>query len=205
MKYRFILLIFLIGFLSGCQKHDKRYLVVSKIKSTAKLATTQTTIDKLVVGNKERKLFGLVKISGSDFVAESEATILTGIDLTKLEKDDVQIKGNLIEVQLPPVEVLDFQYPFDKFKINHALSNQRALSKIDVLDMESFYRQAEIDIRNQIPYMGIREQTEANTRILLTGLLTNLGYKEIYISFKPSKEPMIPTINWKKYLNTDHE
>ncbi|MCU4177096.1 DUF4230 domain-containing protein [Carboxylicivirga sp. N1Y90] len=184
-------------------KREKRWLVISKIKSTAKLATTQTTIDKVVIGNKQRKAFGLVRISSSDFVAYSEATVLTGIDLTKLDRKDVEIDGDVIELKLPAVEVLDFNYPFEKFEIDHHLSNNKFMSTIDVIDMESFFRQAESDIREHLKYMGITEQTEENTRKMLEGLLKNMGYKEIYIEFKNDSTELIPKINWDKYLNSN--
>ncbi len=76
----YILLVFIILIFSGCQK-NKRHLVISKIKSTAKLATTETIIDKVVIGHKERKIFGLVKISNAEFVAYSQAIIKTGIEI----------------------------------------------------------------------------------------------------------------------------
>jgi hypothetical protein len=177
--YIFILLVLL---LSGCQK-NKRYLVVSKIKSTAKLATTETIIDKVVVGQKKKTVFGLVKLGNAEFVAYSHATVKTGIDLTRLKHNDIKINGNVIELNLPPVEVIDFSYPFNSYVIDTVLSDNDLFNKIDVIDQEYYFRQAELDIRKQLKYMGIVEQTQENTRKLLTGLLTNLGYKEIYITF----------------------
>lgn len=202
-KLKYIAVVFLAACMLFACKREKRWLVISKIKSTAKLATTETTIDKVVIGNKQRKAFGLVRISSSDFVAYSEATVLTGIDLTKLSRNDVEINGNVIEVKLPPVEVLDFEYPFEKFEIDEHLSNNKFLSKIDVIDMESFFRQAESDIREHLEYMGIKEQTEENSRKMVEGLLKNMGYKEIYIVFKDDSTELIPLINWDKYLNSD--
>ncbi len=172
---------------TGCKK-AKRPLVISKIKSTAKLATTETIIDKVVVGDKERLIFGLVKISNAEFVAYSQATVKTGIDLTKIKRSDVVIDGEIIEIILPPVEVLDFAYPFEKFEIDKILSDNDLLNKIDVIDQENFFRKAEIDIRKHLKYMGIIEQTQENTRKLMEGMLKNLGYEEIYISFVDSSE-----------------
>ena len=43
---------------------------------------------------------------------------------------------------------------------------------------------AELDIRNNLKYTGITEATEIKTRLMMEGLLKNLGYEEIYISFK---------------------
>lgn len=184
---KLITILFIFGLLvfSGCQK-NKRHLVISKIKSTAKLATTETIIDKVVIGQKERKIFGLVSISNAEFVAYSQAIVKTGIDLTKIKRDDIKIDGNIIELELPAVEVLDFAYPFERYVIDTMLSDNDIFNKIDVIDQEDFFRKAEVDIRKYLKYMGITEQTQENTRKMMEGLLKNMGYEEIYISFSDS-------------------
>ena len=161
---------------------------VSKIRSVLKLSTTETVIDKVVVGEKTKKFLGIVKLGDADFVATSEATVKTGVDLSKLQPKDIRIDGKRIEVDLPPIEVLDFQYPFQKFKIDENLTNNEVFAKIDVFDQEYFYRQAELDIRKNLKYTGIVEQTQINTRKILEGLLLNLGYNEVYISFDETKD-----------------
>ena len=183
----YILAISILLVFSACQK-NKRHLVISKIKSTAKLATTETIIDKVVIGQKERKIFGLVKISNAEFVAYSQAIVKTGIDLTKIKRNDIKIDGNIIELNLPPIEVLDFAYPFERYVIDTILSDNDIFNKIDVIDQEDFFRKAEVDIRKHLKYMGITEQTQENTRKLMEGLLKNLGYEEIYISFADSTQ-----------------
>ena len=139
--------------LVGCKDKD-RHLVISKIKSTAKLATAETIIDKVVVGQKERRMFGLVKVSNAEFVAYTQATVKTGIDLNKLQKEDVTIENGIIEINLPPIEVLDFVYSFEDYKIDSILSDNDILNKIDVIDQEDFFRKAEVDIRKHLKYMG---------------------------------------------------
>lgn len=181
----YILIIFSLLVFSGCQK-NKRHLVISKIKSTAKLATTETIIDKVVIGQKERKIFGLVKISNAEFVAYSQAIVKTGIDLTKIKRDDIKIEGNIIELELPAIEVLDFAYPFERYVIDTILSDNDIFNKVDVIDQEDFFRKAEVDIRKHLKYMGITEQTQENTRKMMESLLKNLGYEEIYIEFADS-------------------
>lgn len=183
--YIFVLLIAIV--FTGCKKND-RHFVISKIKSTAKLATTETIIDKVVIGQQERRIFGLVKVSNAEFVAYTKATVKTGIDLTKLKKGDVEIDGNLIELNLPPIEVLDFVYSFEDYKIDSILSDNDFMNKIDVIDQEDFFRMAELDIRKHLKYMGIKEQTEENTRKMMEGVLKNIGYEEIYITFTQSEE-----------------
>lgn len=189
----YIIIILLLVGLSSCQK-NKRHLVVSKIKSTAKLATTETVIDKIVIGQKGREFFGLVSISNSEFVAKSQAIVKTGIDLTKIRPESVKIVGNTIEITLPPIEVIDFSYPFDKFEIDHELSDNTFLSKIDVIDQEIFFRKAELDIRKHLKYFGIQEETQKTTRKFMYSMLQNMGYKEIYISFEDTTE-LIQQVN----------
>ena len=191
-KTLFISLLLLLVF-SACQR-NKRYLVVSKIKSTAKLATTETVINKVIIGQKKKSLFGLVRLGSAGFVAYSQATVKTGIDLTKLKRNDIKIDGNVIELNLPPVEVLDFSYPFSSYVMDTVLSDNDIFNKIDVIDQENYYRMAENDIRQQLKYMGIVEQTKENTRKLLEGLLTNLGYKEVYITFADTND-LIQQVN----------
>lgn len=182
----YILFISLALIFSGCQK--KRHFVISNIKSTAKLATTETIIDKVVIGQQERRIFGLVKVSNAEFVAYTKATVKTGIDMTKLKKGDVNIEQGMIEINLPPIELLDFVYSFEDYKIDSVLSDNDFMNKIDVIDQEAFFRMAELDIRKHLKYMGIIEQTKENTRKMMEAMLKNIGYEEIYISFTETDE-----------------
>ncbi|MBV6644527.1 MAG: DUF4230 domain-containing protein [Cyclobacteriaceae bacterium] len=179
------LLLFLV--ITSCKQEDERYLVVSKVKSAAKLATTETTIDKVVLGTQERKLLGFIKVNKAHFAAYTQATITAGVDLSKLDPGDIVIQDKRIEIDLPHVEVLDFSYPFSKYRIDSTITRNAFLNKIDILDHEKFYMMAELDIRNNLRYTGIEKATEDKTRIMMEGMLKNLGYEEVYVTFKPGQ------------------
>ncbi len=183
MKYQHYLIVLLI-FISSCKNEDQRYMVVSKVKSAAKLATTETIIDKVVLGTQEKKLLGLIKVNTAYFAANTQAIIKSGVDLALLEEDDIKIEDKRITITLPHVEVLDFSYPFSSYHIDSTITRNRFLNRIGILDHERFYMMAELDIRNNLKYTGIREATELKTRLMMEGLLKNLGYEEIYITFK---------------------
>lgn len=170
--------------IASCNKEDKRYQVVSKIKSAAKLGTTETIIDKVVLGTQEKRLLGLIKINKAHFAARTQAIITCGIDLNKLAPEDFDINKKRIEIELPHVEVLDFSYPFSRYRIDSTVTRNAFLNKMDILDHEKFYMLAELDIRNNLKYTGIKTATEQKTRLMMEGLLKNLGYEEIYITFK---------------------
>ena len=183
--------------LSSCKKEDR--FAISRIKSVAKLATTETIIDKLIVGSKEKRIFGLVKVQDASFAASTQAVVKCGIDLNELMEEDVRIEGAKISLLLPHVRVLDFSYPFQSFKIDKHIFDDSYRNRFEIVDYETFYRKAEIDIRDHLVFMGIKEDTETKTRLMMQALLQNLGYTEIYITFKEGVFVETLNPNYKEY------
>ncbi len=183
LKPYLIILISSLLFIS-C-KEDKRGLVVGKIQKASELATTEFTVNKLVHGTKTKKIAWVFKLNEARFLAYSQAKIKTGIELGRLRKEDIDIDGDIISIMLPPVKVVNFSYPPESFYLDSLISDpNQFLNKISIEEQEHFFREAELDIRNNLKYIGIVETTQQNTRILLTRLLSSLGYNEIHINFK---------------------
>ena len=186
-RYRlrcFVLCLFGWGLLVSCQK-DERGLVVGKIQRASDLATTEFTVDKIVHGTKTKKVAWFIKLSEARFLAYSQARIKAGIDLSDIRESDISIERKKITLRLPPVKVINFSYPPASFQEDTLISDPSAfLNTISIADQEAFFRQAELDIRSNLEYMGIVETTQGHTRTLLTQLLRSLGYEEIYITFE---------------------
>ncbi len=178
-----IYLIMAVFLLSGCKK-DERAMVVGKVQQASDLVTSEFTVDKVVFGKKSRRLF-FIPVNEATFLAYSQAKIKTGIDLTQLREEDVQIEGVKINLILPPIEVINFSYPSTSFREDTLISQpNRFLNSISVQDQEEFFRSAEMDIRENLAYMGLVKSSQTNTRKLLNTMLKTLGFEEIYIQFK---------------------
>lgn len=162
-------------------------MVVSQVKSAAKLATTEFVLDKTILATKDRKILLVIPLNAALFVAYTEAIVTAGVDVNKLKKEDITIDGNSISIKLPAVEVINFSYPFDKYKIDNELSHDEFLNKFTLEEHEELYRQSELEIRSLLKQIGVVEQTEEKTRQLMENLLKNLGYTEVYIEFKDCK------------------
>ncbi len=179
--------------LFSCQK-DERALVVGKIQSAGDLVSSEFTVDKVVFGRKTKNLIWF-KFNEANFMAYSKARIKTGIDLTKIQEKDITISEDKIDLKLPPIEVINFSYPPGSFVEDSLISNPKVfLNKINLEDQEEFFRLAELDIRNNLQYMGIVKTSQDHTRQMFNLMLRSLGYREIYISFK-SNELIIPQVN----------
>ncbi|MEM6737951.1 MAG: DUF4230 domain-containing protein [Bacteroidota bacterium] len=198
----------LIGMLLVSCGRDNRALIVGKIHSASKLATTEFTIDKIVHGTKTKKIGWFIKLNEARFIAYSKAKVKAGVNLRNLKEEDIDIKDQSISLKLPPIEVINFSYPPQEFELDTRISKDKFLNNITVFDQEEFFRRAEIDIRNNLQYMGIVETTQEHTRSMLIVMLKSLGYKEIYIEFE-SDELIIDTVLlleeenswWGHYLN----
>lgn len=170
----------LAGILLGCGPSDPRGLIVSKVQASAKLATVEYVLNKYIFGLKKKK-FLFVKLSDANFIAQSEARVKVGIDLSKLKPQDVEVNGKSIKLKLPPVEILNFSYPPDKFEMDTVLSD----GKIKIEDIEIFSRLAEVEIRRDLHFVDIEETGQEKTRLFLSTLFKNMGFEEVLFEFEP--------------------
>lgn len=182
MKY-LIPFVLLLVLASSCRKTDEG-LVVSKIQKASKLATTEFTLSKVVVATKGKSLLWVIKLNEALFVANTQAVVKAGINLENLTKDDIQIDGQSIQIQLPYIEILNFSYPIDKVQIDSTITGNQFMNKFTLADYDRTLEEAELKIREVLPYLGIVDATKKKTRIMLETLLKGLGYTEIFLEFK---------------------
>ena len=153
--------------------------MVSKIRKASKLATVEFTIDKTVFASRDKKLLWLIKLNHADFLAYTQAFVKTGIDLNKLQPDDVVIDGKMIRLTLPHIEVLNFSYPIEKYRIDKEITRNAFLNRFTIEDYDKFYQQAEINIRNNLKYLGIVKTTEEKTISVATSGISSPFLKSI--------------------------
>jgi hypothetical protein len=177
-------MIFMLGACSDDDKDIQRALVVNKLKSSSDLATVEYVIKKLIIADKEKSVFGIRIARNASFMAETKAVILAGIDLRDIREKDVVIEGEKINLQLPPVRIIDFSYPPDSVKIIERYTDDNFFNRISVGEKDDFFRQSETALRESLEDLGIKKTAEDKTKILLESLLTNLGFSEIYIHFQ---------------------
>jgi len=195
---QFFLLLFILISVSCNRGEPDRAMVISKLKNSAKLSTVEYIVTK-VISAKDNNWFA----KDAYFFAETEATIKAGIDLDKLKDEDVKIDGSKISILLPPVEIINFSYPAEGFKVIEKYSDEAAIFKwnsINVATKDDLYRQGEADIRQNIDDLGIINTAQKNTRVLLTKILNLSGFEEIYIDFKEQESLSTPDATLLKEL-----
>ncbi|MEX2564539.1 MAG: DUF4230 domain-containing protein [Cyclobacteriaceae bacterium] len=190
---------FFLGFVfASCQNND-RAMVVGKIQQASDLVTSEFVVDKVVFGKKTKSIL-FIPINEATFLAHSRARIKTGINLNEISEKDILISENKITLHLPAIEVINFSYPPEEFVEDTLISNtRRFLNRIDLEDQEAFFRMAELEIRESLPFMGIVQTSQNNTRKLILALLHSFGFEEIYIHFE-SDQLLIPQVNYQESI-----
>lgn len=194
MRILFLLIVLVV--INGCDKVlPHRAMVVSKIRDVSKLASVEFVVTKMVMATKEKRFLRLVKLNDATFFAQTEATIKVGIDLSKLNEEDITIENNKIKLTLPPVEVLNFSYPADKFHVDEDYSNTNPFgNKLGIEDIDKIYQDAQLQVMRDANFLGLRSTAESKTIMLLNNLLEKIGFEEVYVQFKESTTPLFSLV-----------
>lgn len=165
----------------SCAPPDPAAALINRLKGAAKLATVKFTFNKIIWGEKEKRIF--IKLKNATFLAFSKVEITAGIDLSKIKASDVSTSRRSVHIKLPPVEIIVYSYPFEKVAVDRNYTTNRFLNPIRLEDMEEFLRLADSDVRKSLDGLGLRRRAEENTRALLTRVLTKFGFESVDLEF----------------------
>ncbi len=187
-----LFLIMLAVLFPGCKNKPGNTEVFNQITKVAKLATVEYTFSKHLVIDKEKKILRIIPLNSAVLIAETEAVLKVGIDLNKINPDSIKIADKNIRLTLPPIEVINFSYPAEKFNILKEYSNITEFRKgLKIEDIDKFYRESENNLRDNINSLNIRETARQKTAFLIDKILRNMGFENINIRFQELDEPLL--------------
>jgi hypothetical protein len=181
----FILSVFLLN--SCKEKPINRAMVVAQLKSSAELSTTEFVVSKVIMAKKQKSFMSINLGKEATFMSRTKAYIKAGIDLSKLKPEDLKIENTSISIELPAVEITNFSYPAEDFETIDKYSDEGFWNRFSVDNKDFIFRQGESAIRESLPDLHLDKTTEANTRVFFDKLLKNMGFTEVYIQFKETK------------------
>ncbi|MEM7510155.1 MAG: DUF4230 domain-containing protein [Bacteroidota bacterium] len=184
LKYGLGLILILNLFSCRPNKFD-----ISRVKNVSKLAALEVKLDKMVFARKETKVltmfFGGITMGRASYIADTEATLLVGIDAGKLKAHDVTTSLGRISIKLPPIEILDFSYPAESFEEN---TSYVPTGNFNLKDKEEVFLNAEMEIRKMLPYLNLEKKAQEKTRQILIPILMEMGFEEIEIDYYSSTD-----------------
>ncbi|RPJ25405.1 MAG: DUF4230 domain-containing protein [Chloroflexi bacterium] len=145
---------------------------INEIRALARLETIQYSIEKVVAGETGQGTLGI--LFGDRLLFVAHGTVIAGIDLGKLNPEDMRFENGVLTVRLPPAEV--FIATLDNEKSYVYDRDTKIFAKPDA-NLETLVRQqAEDEILKAALEDGILQQAQVNAEAYLYKFFAALGY-----------------------------
>lgn len=152
--------------------------VIKQVQSLNRLETASYTIEKVIdVGTTGNKFSQF--LYGDRILLIAHGTVIGGFDMSKVSKDSVDVKGEVLRVKLPSPEILVTKLDSDQTRVYDR--RQGLLTKGDE-NLETEARsEAEKVIKDAACKGGILGEATKNARNQLTSLFKSLGFETVII------------------------
>lgn len=153
--------------------------VVKEIQKLNRLETASFTIEKVIDAGTKGNTFDQI-LFGDKILLIAHGKVTAGFDLSRLNENDITIKGSALEIRLPPPQILDSKLDNEQTRVYDR--SQGLLTKGNK-DLESEARKtAEMSIREAACNENILEVAAENGRKQLTTLFSTLKFTSVTIS-----------------------
>ena len=149
--------------------------IVHEVRSLARLETIQYSVEKVIKAESGQGIFSF--LTGDRILFVAHGTVIAGVDLQKLQPEDLRIEDGVLHVKLPPAEIFvaeldnDQSYIYDRKLGFLARGNQ---------DLETATRRAaEDEIEKAALADGILAQAQTNAENFLYQFFLKLGFPEV--------------------------
>lgn len=155
---------------------------VGKITSLTELGTVEYVVTKIVKANDDATWY---KFGDRKILFSCKAILKAGIDLSKLEENDIQAntEEKSISITLPEAELLSVNLKPENIKL---IYEKTAITRSSFSNKErdAVLAQGEADILKSVPDMGIFDDAENNAKLFLEAFLKQAGFTNVNIEFK---------------------
>ena len=183
-----ILLLFYSLFLTGCnsdsKKVDKKQIM--SLQKMSDRATAEYVVTKIIKASDDKTWY---KAGDRKILMSCKASLVAGVNLSKLTEDDISIDGENITINLPRAKLLyinikpeDIKTAYEEVSIFRTKFTSQEKNELAV--------QAENQIKASVQSLGILTTAETNASLFIDNFLKNLGYKNINIHFSTSPKPL---------------
>jgi hypothetical protein len=145
---------------------------INEIRALARLETIQYSVEKVITGETGGGTFQT--LFGDKILFVGHGTVIAGIDMEKLQPEDMRFENGVLTVKLPPTEILVATLDNEKSYVYDRQTG--VLTKPDP-NLETLVRQrAEEEILKAAIEDGILEQAKINAEAYLFKFFAALGF-----------------------------
>lgn len=149
--------------------------IIRDVRSLSRLETIQYSIEKVITAEIGQGEFAF--LFGDRLLFVAHGIVIAGIDLEKLETNDLWFEANILYISLPEPEIFIATLDNDK---SYVYDREKGLLTAGDQDLETKARQvAESEIEKAAIEDGILEQAKDNAELFLARFLMQLGYNGV--------------------------
>jgi hypothetical protein len=149
--------------------------IIHSVRTLARLETIQYSVEKVITAETNQGIFGA--LFGDKLLFVAHGMVVAGVDLEKLGPQDLQIRGGVLYVRLPPAEIFVATLDNDK---SYVYDRETGLFTWGDINLETTARRAaEDEILKASLEDGILNLARQNAENYISRLLRDLGYPEV--------------------------
>ncbi len=149
--------------------------IVHEVRSLARLETIQYSVEKVITAESGQGAFSF--LVGDKILFVAHGTVVAGVDLQKLQPEDMKIVDGVLHVHLPKAEIFLATLDNDQ---SYVYLRQQAIFSQSNISLETAARQAAQDKIEQAALDdGILAQAQTNAENFLYRFFLQLGFPEV--------------------------
>ncbi|HEX2979507.1 MAG TPA: DUF4230 domain-containing protein [Anaerolineaceae bacterium] len=149
--------------------------IIHEVRTLARLETIQYSVEKVITAEIAQGAFS--KLFGDRLLFVAHGTVTAGVDLEKLQPDDLRIENGVVVVHLPPAEIFIATLDNDK---SYVYDRDTGLLTHGDINLETTARKAaEQEVEKAAIDDGILGQAQQNAENFLSRLIRDLGYADV--------------------------
>jgi hypothetical protein len=156
------------------------------LQKMSDLATAEYVVTKIIKASDDKTWY---KVGDRKILMSCKASLVAGIDLSKLTEKDIHIDGENITIMLPHAKLLYINIKPEDIKTAYReISFFRA--NFSAQEKDNLAAQAEQQIKESVDSLGILLTAETNASLFINNFLQKAGFKNIRINFSAMKNPL---------------
>lgn len=149
--------------------------IIHDVRALARLETIQYTVEKIITAEIGGGTFAW--LNQDKLLLVAHGTVIAGIDLQKLQPEDMWLSGSVLNIRLPDAEI--FIATLDNEK-TYVYERETSILRQSDANLETLARKtAEQEIKKAAIDDGILQTAQLNAENYLTRFFMALGYADV--------------------------
>ncbi|MGF1478638.1 MAG: DUF4230 domain-containing protein [Cyanophyceae cyanobacterium] len=175
---------------------DISTVIVNQIRGASELTTAVFTMEAVIPTSQERKL-GEIVVAETKLLYIAHGEVRAGVDLSQLTADDVAVREDTVQIQLPPPQILDSKIDVERSKVYDYNKGLLGLGPDAATQLQTLAQRRSLQkVVEAACSQGILAEANERAELAVAQLLKTSGHEAIEVEVSsPDAQACTPTTN----------